>query len=107
MYYTYLLRCVDGSLYTGIATDFVRRMKEHRSGTCPHSKYTRTHIPDRFCAVWQSEDRASASRLEYRIKRLSKGKKEKLSQGEPLTSVFSDWEECGQYLALSSEEIDV
>ncbi len=107
MYYIYLLRCTDGSLYTGIAKDLARRIGEHRSGTCPHSKYTRTHPPDRVCAAWQSADRGSASRLEYRIKRLQKSQKEKLSQGEDLTSVFSDSEFCGQYRTLNPEEFDV
>ena len=107
MYYVYLLRCTDGTIYTGIATDLARRIKEHRSGTCPHSKYTRAHTPEGVCAAWQSADRASASRLEYRLKRLRKAQKENLAQGEGLSSVFSDGEFCEAYRKLSREEFDV
>ncbi|MBQ1272359.1 MAG: GIY-YIG nuclease family protein [Clostridia bacterium] len=107
MYYIYLLRCTDGTIYTGIATDLSRRIREHRSGICPHSKYTRAHTPDRVCAAWKSSDRASASRLEYRLKRLRKIQKENLAQGEDLSSVFSDQEFCEAYLRLPPEEFDV
>ncbi len=107
MYYTYLIRCSDGSLYCGIATDLSRRMAEHRSGACPHSKYTRTHPPVAFCAAWESEDRSSASRLEYRIKRLKKYQKESLAQGEGLRSVFSEDLDTDTYRPLSFEEWNV
>lgn len=77
-YYTYILRCTDGSLYTGIATDVKRRMTEHfsKSGKC--AKYTKTHAAKKLEAVWESDNRMLACRLEYRIKRLSKARKEDL-----------------------------
>lgn len=105
MYYTYLLRCTDGSLYVGISTDLTRRMEEHRSGTCPHSKYTRTHPPKELCAAWESSDRASASRLEYRLKQRTKPQKEILAAGGALSQVFEDLEFCSQYRSLASEEL--
>ncbi len=77
-YYTYILRCRDNSLYTGICTNVKRRMDEHFSQGEKCAKYTRTHTPKKLEAVWESDCRVSASKLEYRIKRLSKQQKEKL-----------------------------
>ena len=79
MYYTYILRCSDNSLYTGITTDIERRFREHeqqKSGIC--AKYTGSRKVIRIEALWQSENRETASRLEYYIKKLPKYKKEKL-----------------------------
>ena len=78
MYYTYMLRCTDNSIYTGIATDVERRFREHLKKDEKSAKYTRTHTALKIEAVWQSESRAAASRLEYRIKKLSKEQKEAL-----------------------------
>lgn len=69
-YYVYMVRCEDGSLYTGITTDVVRRMREHLSGGPLGARYTRTHRPEGLAAVWETVGRVAASRLEYRIKRL-------------------------------------
>ena len=78
MYYTYIIRCEDNSLYTGITTDPKRRLYEHKNKTKECAKYTLRHNVKNIEALWESEDRASASKLEYRIKRLSKIQKEKL-----------------------------
>ena len=87
-YYTYLLRCSDGSLYAGITTDPKRRMKEHASKDPKGAKYTKTHPPKTLCALWECEDRATASRLEYRLKQLPKNKKERLAADGALSDVF-------------------
>lgn len=78
MYYTYMLRCMDNSIYTGITVDIDRRMREHFNQSEKCAKYTRTHTPQKLEAVWQSENRVLASRLEFNIKRLSKAEKESL-----------------------------
>lgn len=78
MYYTYMLRCKDNTIYTGITTDVKRRMMEHFSKNDKCAKYTRTHSAKRLEAVWQSESKAIASKLEFYIKRLSKEQKERL-----------------------------
>lgn len=80
-WYTYILRCGDGSLYSGITTDLPRRLREHTSGGKKAAKYTMRHAPVGFEAAWQSETRAEASRLEYRLKRLTKAEKEALISG--------------------------
>ncbi|MBQ4321211.1 MAG: GIY-YIG nuclease family protein [Oscillospiraceae bacterium] len=81
MWYTYILRCEDGSLYSGITTDLPRRFREHASGGKKAAKYTLRHAPLGFEAAWQSKSRVEASRLEYRLKRLTKGEKENLIHG--------------------------
>ena len=45
MYYVYMLRCRDGSLYTGIAADLCRRMRQHAGGGSACARYTRAHPP--------------------------------------------------------------
>ena len=77
-YYVYLLRCEGGELYAGITTDLDRRFSEHASGGPKGAKYTRTHAPVRFEATWEMPDRASASALEYRLKRLSHARKQRI-----------------------------
>lgn len=75
-YFTYILQCSDGSYYTGITTDIERRTAEHNAGT--GAKYTRTRTP--VVCIWQEEheDRSSASRREYEIKRMTRKQKEAL-----------------------------
>lgn len=78
MYYTYIIRCSDNSLYTGITTDYNRRFEEHKNKTDKCAKYTLRHSAESIEAVWQSNSRADASKLEYRIKHLNKEQKEKI-----------------------------
>ncbi len=72
-----MLRCGDGSLYTGIATNVLRRIAEHGAGP-KGSKYLRGRGPLQL--VWQAEvgDRALATRVELKIKRLGRRDKERL-----------------------------
>ena len=81
----YLLRCADGSLYCGVARDAQQRLARHQSGS--GAKYTKSHPPLHLAAVWQTQGRAAASRLEYRLKRLGKRQKEALVQGASLAQV--------------------
>ena len=75
MYYVYILRCAGGTLYTGIAADIERRMKEHFGQTEKCAKYTRSHRAESLEALWTALDRSFASKLEYRIKQLTKAQK--------------------------------
>lgn len=75
MYHTYVVRCADGSLYTGIAADLQRRMRQHAGKLPAAAKYTRSHSVVALEGVWRSADRQSASRLEYAIKHLPREKK--------------------------------
>lgn len=76
MYYTYLIRCSDNSLYCGITTDIKRRFTEHMEKLPKGAKYTHTHNAEKIEIAFVSENRSLASKLEYQIKRLTKEKKE-------------------------------
>lgn len=78
MYYVYMLRCEDNSIYTGITTNIERRMEEHLKKGNKCAKYTRTHFAKKMEIVWQTENRILASKLEYFIKKLNKKQKEEL-----------------------------
>ena len=81
MAFLYILRCGDGSLYTGIALDLERRLAQHQAGRA--SRYTRSRLP--VTLVWRREVEtwSAALREEMRIKRLTRAEKEALVQGEP------------------------
>jgi putative endonuclease len=70
----YILRCADGTLYTGIATDVDKRLAEHVSGG-RGAKYLRGRGPLEVLLSRPVGDRATALRLEYRVKRLSRSQK--------------------------------
>lgn len=87
-YYVYMLRCVDDSLYTGITTDVKRRFAEHLKGGNVGAKYTKNHAPKELAAVWCVENRSIASKVEWRIKHLTKQQKEKLCRAPERLSAF-------------------
>ncbi len=80
-YRLYMLRCADGSLYTGIAIDVDRRVAEHRSGK-RGARYLRGRAPLDVVFEAPAGDRAAASRLEHFVKALKKTDKELLASGE-------------------------
>ncbi|MDM8514758.1 GIY-YIG nuclease family protein [Desulfobacterales bacterium HSG16] len=78
-WFLYILRCADGSLYTGITTDVKRRLKDHTGKK--GAKYLRPGCRRPFKIVFVSHagnDRSTALKFEYRIKSLHKRQKEKL-----------------------------
>ena len=94
MYYIYIIKCEGDLLYTGITNDVERRMNEHFGRTEKCAKYTRSHKAVSLEALWSCENRSLASKLEYRIKQLSKAQKVKLIAdnsclGELLGTEFS------------------
>jgi predicted GIY-YIG superfamily endonuclease len=72
----YILRCADGSLYTGITTDLNRRCKQHNAGTA--SRYTRSRRPTRLVYQEAHVNRSQASKREAAIKALSRRQKESM-----------------------------
>ncbi|MDO9267309.1 MAG: GIY-YIG nuclease family protein [Sulfurimonas sp.] len=66
-----MLKCSDGSIYTGITTDLNRRVDEHNSSP-KGAKYTRVRRPVELIYSESYEDKSSASKREYEIKQLSK-----------------------------------
>ncbi|MFQ5549104.1 MAG: GIY-YIG nuclease family protein [Woeseia sp.] len=75
----YLVRCGDGSFYTGIATDVHRRVAEHAQGQ-KGARYLRGRGPLELVFQKEIGDRGVAARIEHRIKRLPKALKEDLGQ---------------------------
>ena len=71
----YMLRCADGSLYTGITTDIVRRVAEHNEGGAIGARYTRSRRPVQLVHVESAATRAEAARREAAIKRLGRARK--------------------------------
>jgi putative endonuclease len=80
MPYVYMLRCRDGSLYTGSAKNLDARVQKHQDGT--GARYTRGRRP--LILVWHTEtvSWSEALKEEYRIKRLNRAAKESLIAGE-------------------------
>ena len=74
MYYLYILKCSDKTLYTGITVDLDRRTKEHNDSKFG-AKYTRARRPVKLVYSKKFRDRSSASKEESRIKNLSRGEK--------------------------------
>ncbi len=81
-WYLYLVRCRDGSLYTGITTDVTRRFAEHQGNDSAGAKYLRGRGP--LMLVFQKKlgSRSLALRVESRVKKLSKARKEELIRTE-------------------------
>lgn len=78
MYYTYMIRCKGNTLYTGITTDIERRFSEHSEKDEKGAKYTKSHTVVKIEAVWESNNRSQASKLEFALKKLTKQQKEEL-----------------------------
>jgi putative endonuclease len=77
MYYLYILKCSDGTLYTGITSDLKRRVEEHNSSP-KGAKYTRARRPVELVYSKRFRDRSSASKAEARLKGLPRDEKLKL-----------------------------
>ena len=77
-WYLYVVRCRDGTLYTGISTDVDRRLAEHLSGGDVGSKYLKGRAPLTLLFQKRLGSRSLALKVESRIKRLSREKKEQM-----------------------------
>lgn len=77
----YIVRCADGSLYTGIAIDLERRIAEHNADSGLGASYTRSRRPVTLVYEEAAADRSAASKREYRIKQLSRMEKLALIDG--------------------------
>ncbi len=92
MQYVYLLRCGDGSIYTGYTTDVSRRMSEHREGR--GAKYTRGRTPLTLRRVEAYDTRSNAQSREAAVKALSRGEKEALlPSAEDRIAIGGIWSE--------------
>jgi predicted GIY-YIG superfamily endonuclease len=77
-WFVYIVRCADGTLYTGITNDLNRRCDQHNAGTA--SRYTRSRLPVVLVYQKSQGNRSVATKRELEIKALSRQKKEALIQ---------------------------
>ena len=73
MYCVYILKCNDGSLYTGITTDMEKRFREHANGK--GGAYTRSHGAQKIVYTENRRNRSAAQKREAEIKRLARRRK--------------------------------
>jgi putative endonuclease len=83
-WFVYILRCADGSFYTGITTDVARRVAEHNGNDALGARYTRSRRPVLLAYAEAAASRAEATRREAAIRRLGRaGKTALCAQASP------------------------
>ena len=85
MHYAYIVKCSDGTYYTGYTNDLEKRLLAHNAGK--GAKYTRNRLPVEIVYFEEYEDKSEAMKREYAIKRLTREQKEKLISGKVLPPV--------------------
>ena len=75
-WYVYIVECSDGTLYTGISNNIDKRIRDHNLGI--GSKYTKGRRPVKLLSKWDCADKSHASKIEYRIKALTRAAKLRL-----------------------------
>ena len=75
-HYAYMLRCSDGSIYSGYTTDLHRREKVHNRGK--GAKYTRTRLPVKLVYFEEFDNKIDAMKREYAFKQLTHKEKEEI-----------------------------
>ena len=78
----YIVRCADGSLYTGIAKDVARRVDEHNANNLLAANYTRARRPVKLVYQEAVATRSAAGKREYQVKQMSRREKEALVRGK-------------------------
>lgn len=72
-WYVYICQCFDQTLYTGISNNVAKRIAAHNNGK--GAKYTKTRRPVVLLKQFECADRSSASKLEYKIKKMTRQQK--------------------------------
>ena len=98
MYYTYMIRCIDDSIYTGMTNNIDKRFSEHLN--CKGAKYTKLHQVKKLEAVWRSKNKSLACKLEYQIKEMNKKQKENIINGEKLSCYLKGKIDCRRYYRI-------
>ena len=96
-YYTYMLRCEDNSIYTGMTNNLEKRIEEHITKSKNGAKYTKSHNAIKLETAWRSKDKSLACKLEYYIKTLNNQQKESLIKGQKLSTYLSGKIDCRRY----------
>ena len=74
IWYVYMVRCNDGTLYTGITNDLEKRIKAHNSGK-DGARYTRSRRPVKLVYSEEAGAKSTAAKLENKIKKMTRAKK--------------------------------
>jgi putative endonuclease len=77
IWYVYMVRCSDETLYTGITNDLEKRIEAHNSGK-NGARYTRSRGPVKLVYSEEAGTKSAAAKLEYKIKKMTREKKMKL-----------------------------
>ena len=91
MNYTCILKCGDGSLYTGWTNNLKKRLEDHNLGK--GAKYTRAHLPVMLVYYETFDTKEDAMKREASIKKLSRPEKERLIASRPLPDFSADLKE--------------
>lgn len=81
----YMIRTVDGRLYSGVSTDVSRRYREHLAGGVRAAKYLKAHRPQTLAFSKPIGSRSLAQKVEHHLKKLSRDQKEALIRRQMLT----------------------
>lgn len=81
IWHVYIIRCADGTLYTGVSTDVARRFEEHSCGSPKSAKYLRGRTPLELVYSREVGTRSEALIEERRIKRMTRPQKTRLIAG--------------------------
>jgi len=82
-WYLYVVKCSDGSLYTGVTTDVTRRLSEHNTGVSG-AKYTRSRRPVELIFQEEHSNQSEALKAEYSFKKLSRKQKLRIIFPDPI-----------------------
>ena len=81
IWYVYMVRCNDGTLYTGITNDLEKRIAAHNSGK-DGARYTRSRRPVKLVFSEEVDSKSTAAKLEYKIKKMTRAKKKEMINSE-------------------------
>lgn len=88
MHYTYMLKCKDNTYYTGYTNDLEKRLKAHNEGK--GAKYTKGRGPVELIYYEEYEDKHTAMRREWEIKRLTRKEKEEMIQSREKQRILKE-----------------
>ncbi len=78
IYFFYIVRCIDNSLYSGVTTELERRVEEHNTHVTKGAKYTKSRRPVTLVYFEKYKTKSAAMKREWEVKQLSKEEKEKI-----------------------------
>lgn len=103
--YTYIIECSNSSFYTGVAKDIEKRLSEHFYHKKASAKYTKSHQMTTLKALWKSETKHDAMRLEYYIKTLNHQQKQELiNNPKLLNNLFVEKLNLKNYSYINSKK---